>query len=88
MEKGGFVLANFLTSWFALYFLIRMLAMFGQLYVFTHVELGRTMALFGAVSIVLSNILGFLLLGELLTTTTYVGIMLAVVAFLVLAVTL
>ena len=44
------------------------------------------MALFGAVSIVLANVMGFLLLKEVMTPATYVGVTLAVVAFLVLAV--
>lgn len=32
--------------------------MFSQLYVFTAIELGKTMALFGATSIILANLLG------------------------------
>jgi len=59
--------------------------MFGQLHVFTAVELGKTMALFGAVSIVLANILGFLVLKEVLSPGAYIGVSLAVIAFLVLA---
>lgn len=60
--------------------------MFGQLYIFTNTELGKTMALFGAISIILSNLLGFFILKEILPVGVYVGVSLAVVAFLILAV--
>ncbi|MBN1386476.1 hypothetical protein JW968_05895 [Candidatus Woesearchaeota archaeon] len=45
------------------------------------------MALFGAVSIMLANLLGFLVLKEVLNPWAYVGVTLAVVAFIVLALT-
>jgi len=41
------------------------------------------MALFGAASIVLANVLGVLLLGDLLSFRSYAGIALAVLAFTV-----
>lgn len=85
MPKQGFALATFISGWFATYFVIRMVAMFGQLFVFTSIELGKTMALFGAVSIVLANVLGFLVLKEVLSPAAYIGISMAVVAFIVLA---
>lgn len=85
MPKQGFAVATFLSGWFLLYFLIRAVAMFGQLYVFTAVELGKTMALFGAVSIILANVLGFLVLKEILTPGVYVGVTLAVAAFIILS---
>ncbi|VAW32684.1 hypothetical protein MNBD_CPR01-542 [hydrothermal vent metagenome] len=87
MPQQGFVLATFLSGWFLSYFLIRTIAMFGQLYIFTAIELGKTMALFGAASIILANILGFLVLKEVLSTGAYIGITLAVIAFMVLALT-
>ena len=59
--------------------------MFGQLYVSTVIELGKTMALFGAASIILANILGLLVLKEVLSPTTYIGVTLAVIAFILLA---
>jgi drug/metabolite transporter (DMT)-like permease len=40
------------------------------------------MALFGAGSIVLANVLGVLLLGDVLSIRTYAGVALAVMAFL------
>ena len=84
MRSQGFTWATFVTWWFLLYFIIRQVAMFAQLYVFAGVELGKSMAMFGAVSIALSNLLGFLLLGEILGVAAYVGVALAISAFLVL----
>src|SRR3990167_7292417 len=81
MAASGFTLRSFLSFWFLGYFLIRNIAMFGQLYVFSKIELGHTMALFGATSIVLANVLGFLFLKEVLSPVTYVGVALAIVAF-------
>jgi len=85
MPKHGFVLETFLSGWFLVYFSIRIVAMFGQLYVFTAIELGKTMALFGAVSIIMANLLGFLVLKEVLSPEVYIGVTLAVIAFVVLA---
>lgn len=85
MPKQGFVMATFFSVWFLIYFLIRMIAMFGQLYIFTEIELGKTMALFGAVSIMLANILGFLVLKEVLSPGAYIGISFAIIAFIILA---
>jgi uncharacterized membrane protein len=44
------------------------------------------MALFGAASIVLANLLGVLLLGDFLSLRSYAGIGLAVLAFTVMSV--
>ena len=85
MHKMGFNLAAFASLWFLLYFFVRMAATVGQLYVFTHVELGKTIALFGASSIILANILGFLFLQETLSPIAYVGVMLAITAIVVVA---
>ena len=86
MPKLGFRFSAFLSMWFIIYFLIRTIAMFGQLYIFTTIELGKTMALFGAVSIILSNVLGILILKEVLPIGAYVGVSFAIVAFFILAV--
>jgi multidrug transporter EmrE-like cation transporter len=85
MRKGGFTFATFITWWFVLYFGLRTLAMFGQLYVLASVPIGKSMALFGATSIALVNVLGVLLLGEVLGTRAYAGVSLAVLAFAVMA---
>ena len=85
MARYGFKFSAFLSLWFLIYLLVRQLATFGQLYVFAHIQLGKTMALFGAVSIVLSNLLGLLYLGEKLAPASYLGVCLAIFAFIALA---
>jgi uncharacterized membrane protein len=86
MAKQGFHLASFMTGWFFVYAVLRTIATLGQLYVFTKFDLGRTAALFGAMAIVLSATMGFLILKEALSVQAYIGIMLAITAFIVLAV--
>lgn len=83
--KHGFHLATFISWWFVVYIVLRTAATFGQLYVLSTVKVGQTMALFAAASIVLVNVLGWFLLRETLSVTTYIGVSLAVVAFIVLA---
>ena len=84
MSQYGFTLSNFTSLWFLVYMLIRIPATFGQLYVFTQLNLGKTMSLFGAVSIILATGLAFLLFKETITPVQYVGITLAILAILVL----
>jgi uncharacterized membrane protein len=85
LRTSGFELRAFISWWFLLYTVLRTMATFAQLYVFANVQLGRSMAFFGAASIVLSNLLSFLLLGETLSMGAYIGVSLAVAAFLCLA---
>ena len=85
MSKHGFHAASFWMPWFFWYQLIRQVAMFGQLYIFAVIPLGKTMAMLGATSIVISNVLGFLFLKEVLTGPAYAGVFLAVTAMLVMA---
>lgn len=85
MPKHGFTLQTFLTSWFAVYFFIRIFATFGQLYIFTQSGIGRTMTLFGALGLILANALGFLLFKETLSPTAYFGVFLAIIAFFLVA---
>lgn len=85
MRKYGFEWSMWTAGWFWTYQAIRQVAMMGQLYVFAHIPLGKTMALFAATSIVLSNILGVLFLKEILSPMAYLGVALAVAAILVLA---
>ena len=82
MRKHGFSAAAFLNLSFLVYILSRQVATVGQMYVLATVPVGKTMALFGAGSIVLANVLGVLLLGDVLTVRTYAGVALAVMAFL------
>ena len=85
MPHYGFVVAAFLAPWFAAYVAVRVVAVTCMLYVYTSVELGKTRAIFGAVSIVLANVLGFWMLNESLSYREYAGVALAVAAFAVLA---
>jgi len=85
MRHRPFCLATFLSWWFVVYFVIRQVAMFGQLYVFSTLQLGKTMALFGATSIVVVNVLGVLILSEVLSVQAYLAIGLVVLGFIVLS---
>jgi uncharacterized membrane protein len=85
LRHHPFTLSTFLSGWFLLYFLIRQVAMFGQLYVFSALQLGKTMALFGATSIVVVNALGVLVLGEILSLQAYIAIALVILGFVVLS---
>ncbi len=85
MRQHGFHLDLLTSAWFWIYTAIRQVATFGQLYLFAHVPLGKTMALFAATSVVLSNVLGFLFLAERLSAVGYLGVALAVGAVLVMA---
>ncbi len=84
MRHSPFALSTFLSWWFVLYFGIRQIAMFGQLYVFSVLQVGKSMALFSATSLIVVNILGVLLLGEILSVQTYLAVGLVVLAFIVL----
>lgn len=83
MQTHGFTVSTFISWWFLTYIMLRSIATFGQLYIFTQLELGKTMALFSASSLILVNILGFFVLGEKLSLPVYFGIMLAVAAILI-----
>jgi multidrug transporter EmrE-like cation transporter len=85
MKAHGFTAASFFTWWFFTYTVIRQVAVFGQLYIYANMELGRSVALFGAGSIVIGNVMSFLLFKETLTLPVYVGVSLAICAFLALA---
>lgn len=85
MPLLGFNLATFTSLWFSGYVVVRSIATLGQLYVFTHLQLGKTMALFAAANLVLANLLGYLILNETLPLLAYVGITLAIIAFFVVA---
>jgi drug/metabolite transporter (DMT)-like permease len=86
MRKHGFTAAAFLNLSFLVYILSRQVATVGQLYVLATVPIGKTMALFGAASIVFANVLGVLLLGDVVSPRAYAGIALAVLAFVVMSV--
>lgn len=85
MLRYGFTVSVFFTPSFFLYFTIRQIAMIGQLYIFSTIPLGKTMALFAAVSIVLANVLGFLFFKEILTLTDYLAISFVIMALIIFA---
>lgn len=86
LSKTGFSAHALFSWWFLCYMFLRTLCMFGELYVFSRVDLGKTTALFGAASIVIANGLGMLLLGEFLSPIGYVAMLLAITAFVLLLV--
>ena len=83
--RGDFTVANFLSAWFVAYLVFRSVATFGQLYVLSTIDLGKTMALFGAASVMIANVLGWLVLQEVLPPIAYVGVALAVLALVVMS---
>jgi len=85
MIKYGFTQLFFFSWWFLFYMLLRTIATVMQLYLFSSIELGKTMALLATLSIIFANLLGYLVLKEILSQTAYIGISLAIIAFLVLA---
>ncbi len=85
MRRNGLDWSIVTMGWFWVYQALRQVGTVGQLYLFAYVPLGKTMALFGAASILLSNVLGFLFLKEVLSPVAYGGVALAVAAILVLA---
>lgn len=86
MSSFGFTPQAFFSSWFAVYFFIRLFAMAGQLFVFSTVQLGRTAGLFGATSLLLSNLIGFFILKESLPVTAYFGVACTLVGFVLLSI--
>lgn len=85
MPKYGFTLQSFLSPWFVVYFIIRIFATLGQLYLFTQTGLGRTISLFGALGLIFANSLGFFVFHETLSPLGYVGVTLAIIAFILMA---
>lgn len=85
MSTQGFHLGTFLAPWFILYLAIRIIASIGQLYIFANLELGKTITLFAVTGLLLANLLGFLVLKEVLSPVTYIGVVLAILAFVVIA---
>ncbi|MBA2482129.1 MAG: hypothetical protein H0V44_15825 [Planctomycetes bacterium] len=85
MKGQAFCVATFVSVWFAIYFIIRTIAMFGMLYAFTTVPLGRTMGLLSMTGLVVANVLGLLLLKEVLTPVAYIGLALGMIALFLLA---
>jgi drug/metabolite transporter (DMT)-like permease len=75
----------FTQPWIYLYFLMQFIGIILQLYVFTVFELGKTATLLSVIAIVTSVVLGWLVLDEKLSPMTYVAIVMAIIAFIILA---
>lgn len=73
-------------GWWALAWLsCHLAAMFIQFYLFTNVPVGRVIGLMALVSLVLSNVAGYLFLSEVLSPVQYFGLVLGVAALLCLS---
>lgn len=77
---GMLSLAAIAAPWFVVYVLLKLVATGIQLSVLAIQPIGTAMALFSASSLVLVNVAGVLLLGEILSTQAYIAIALALCA--------
>ena len=82
MKHKGFHVDSFVSVWFAMYLLIRTAATFGQLFALAHLELGRSQTLFGVTGLVFANLVGLFFFKEALNPLAYVGVVIAIFAFL------
>ena len=80
-----FTLSALIAPWFVAYLTLRQIATFGQLYILAKIELGRTAGFYAVAGLLTANVIALLFLGEKLTTQTYIGLLLAVAAIVVLA---
>jgi len=78
--------SSFLQPWFIWYAVIRVASTAAQFYVFTKIDLGKTITLFSVAGIIFANILGVLFLKEVLSTKDYVGVVLAIIALIILSI--
>ena len=81
----GFHFATFLTLWFLAYSAVRFLATIFELYVLTYTGLGKAFTLIVLTALLLTNLAGWLFFGEVYTMGVYVGIALAITAFVIVA---
>jgi hypothetical protein len=86
MRKLGFRLRSFLQPWFAAYVPIRLVALAGQMYVISSVYIGRSGAMFGMSSLLLSNLLGLLVLREMPPPLVHLGVTLAAVGLILISI--
>jgi len=86
LRTHGFHLTSFLAPWFAIYVVLKIIATFGVLYILANVDLAKAMSLLAASSLILVNVLGVLMFQEILPVVEYAAVMLAILAFLIIAV--
>lgn len=82
MQRLGFTLSAFGSFWFAIYFSIRLVAMTGQLYVYSQTPLSRGSLLYAVVATLLTPAVGIIFLHEPLTRNTLIGAAFAVLAII------
>jgi hypothetical protein len=85
MSRLGFGPATFVASGSPGLLPPPKVAVFGQLYVFAHLELGKTIALLSAAAVQLANAVGVLFLKETQSPLGYTGVILAITSALILA---
>ncbi len=86
LKGQPFSLQSFTQLWFIWYIIVRAGSTFAQFYVFSKVDLGKTVTLFSIAGIIFANLLGVLVLKEVLSFKDYVGLFLAITAFLILSI--
>ncbi|HSX14978.1 MAG TPA: hypothetical protein VLE72_03710 [Candidatus Saccharimonadales bacterium] len=86
LKHAAFNVSTFVQPWFLWYAVARVVFTFAQFYVFTKVDLGKTVTLFAITGIVMANILGVLFLKEVLSVKDYFGVMLAILALIILSI--
>lgn len=85
MRGTGEFVEKITKPWFILFIVGHGIASVGQLYIFSRFEIGKTVALFGAVSIMMAGTLGILLLKETISVRGYFALVFAILAFCILA---
>lgn len=86
LRSTNLSVASFLAPWFITYAVVRVLSTGAQFYVFTKVDLGKTVTLFSVAGIIFANILGVLFLKEVLSAKDYLGVVLAIIALVILSI--
>lgn len=86
LRSANFGVSSIAQPWFIWYAAIRVISTFAQFYVFTKVDLGKTVTLFSIAGIIFANILGVLFLKEVLSVKDYLGVVLAIIALIILAI--
>jgi uncharacterized membrane protein len=85
LKRFGFHVSTLLEPWTLLFLALWITATAIQIYIFSRVYLGQAAAMFGAASLVLTNVLGVVLLREVLSPVSYLGVALAFSALTIMA---
>lgn len=86
LRNSSLGLSSFLQPWFLTYAVVRVTSTIAQFYVFTKIDLGKTVTLFAVAGIIFANILGVLFLKEVLSVKDYIGVILAIIALVILSI--